>query len=82
MGDPHWSRDTPEGTAAHGGPRLEQEKSKKPGLPTRNHRILPQPPALPIASAKGLAGTEHNVWSKQGERGLREVRRWHEAEPG
>lgn len=92
MGDPDWSRDTLEGTVAHGGPRLEQEKSKKegageekskkPGLATRNHHILPQPPVPPIASAKELAGTEHNVWSKQGERGLREVRCWHKAEPG
>jgi len=28
-GDPHWCRDTPAGTVAHGRPRLEQETSEK-----------------------------------------------------
>lgn len=47
MGDPHWSSDTPEETAAHEEPRREQEKGKKEGAgetkgrkpeaATRNH---------------------------------------------
>lgn len=78
--DPHWSRDTPKGTVAYGGPRLGQEtsdkeiagelKSKKPGAAAGNHHILTQPPVLPLASPEGLAGTECNVWSKQRNRGL------------
>lgn len=71
MGDPHWSWDTLEGTAAHGGPRLEQktskkegaeeEISKKPGEAARNHHELTQPPVLPVDLLKGPAGTERGV---------------------
>lgn len=71
MGDPDWSSDTPEGTATHEGPRLEQKKCKKegagenkgrePGVATRNHHIPIQSPALGVVSTKGLAGTEHKV---------------------
>lgn len=79
MGDPHWSSDTPEETAACEGPRLEQEKGKKEGArenkgrkseaATRNLHIPTQPPALGVVSPKGLAGTKCNV-VKEGESGL------------
>lgn len=92
VGDTHGSRDTPKGTAAHGGSRLEhqksqkegpgEEKSKKPGAAARNHRVPSQFLALPVVSSKGLAGTEHNV-VKTGREGTRGRERcWSEAEPG
>lgn len=66
-GDPDQSSDTPEGTLAHEGLRLEQEKGKKegagetkgrkPGAATRIHHIPAQSPALGLLSLKGLAGT-------------------------
>lgn len=80
LGDPHWSSDTPEETAACEGPRLEQEKGKKEGAgenkgrksgaATRNLHIPTQHPALGVVSPKGLAGTECNV-VKEGESGLK-----------
>lgn len=36
MGDLDWSSDIPEGTAAHEGPRQEQEKGKKEGAGKTN----------------------------------------------
>lgn len=79
MRDPDSSSDIPEGTAAHEGPRQEQEKKeegrsrenkgRKLGAATRNYHTPTQSSALGVVSTKGLAETEHKV-VKEGKSGL------------
>jgi len=45
----------------------EEKKIKKAGAAARNRHAPTQPPALLIASPKGLAGTKRNVRQKQAE---------------
>lgn len=44
-----------------------EAKRKEAGAAVRNHHAPTQPSVPLIISLKGLAGTEHNVWQKQGE---------------
>lgn len=90
VGNPHWSRDTPKGTAAHEGPGLQQkskkegggeEKSKRSETAARNITYQPKLLHCPFPHSRDWQGLSVMCGQNRG-RGDSEEKCRHEAESG